>query len=453
MHKYKEAAFPLMYRAAQVSQVMDAIGRVSSIAVFGLAGMGKSNLFRFLVGHPQVRDYYLGEAAPRFDFLFVDCNLVDPRSQDAFLEELDEQLDNAGIPQADISSLRPPSLRRLIQRRLEKIQAGRVLVILFDPLDQAFGLLDPSFWAYLRGLRDLQGNLVFVLGARRPPPALPELDELFTSSCWVTPLVRADALDSIARDEKRLGVTFSAAEQELVLELSGGHPGLLRNAADLVARHCVRPEGETQTIAPQILAHEPIERVCAELWSDLTPEQQTLLKWNALDSQAALPKHVPKQSDSHARSFLERTHLLQSTKEQTCAIYSPIFAEYVRAQTRLVARVIVEGYPHVRLQSWQGETTVSLSETAHQLLSALTEAPAEMQSYARLSRVLYSGDPDYSRQALEAHVKRLRRSLNTILHKVLHDDQFVSIVSVRKQGYRLNLASSNGWEIEYQRKS
>lgn len=48
----------------------------------------------------------------------------------------------------------------------------QTVVIQFDPLDTRLQSFEPHFWAYLRGLRDLQGNVGFVLGARRPPSPL-----------------------------------------------------------------------------------------------------------------------------------------------------------------------------------------------------------------------------------------------------------------------------------------
>ena len=93
------------------------------------------------------------------------CSEV-PRSEDALLDELDAQMDRAGLPMPDTpANSRALTLRRLIQRRLERLERGRVAVLLLDPLDQTLRSLDAHFWAYLRGLRDLQGNVVFVLGA------------------------------------------------------------------------------------------------------------------------------------------------------------------------------------------------------------------------------------------------------------------------------------------------
>jgi hypothetical protein len=70
---YKEAAFPVDYRQAEMRQIMAALYRLRSIAITGLAGMGKSNVVRFIVSHPQVRARYLKERADDYAFVHVDC--------------------------------------------------------------------------------------------------------------------------------------------------------------------------------------------------------------------------------------------------------------------------------------------------------------------------------------------------------------------------------------------
>ena len=70
---YKEAAFPGDYREVEVRQIVSALYKLRSIAVHGLAGMGKSNVVRFIVSHPQVRPRYLKERANDYAMVHVDC--------------------------------------------------------------------------------------------------------------------------------------------------------------------------------------------------------------------------------------------------------------------------------------------------------------------------------------------------------------------------------------------
>lgn len=446
MPNYKESAFPITYRATQIQELMDAVRRLRSIAVFGLAGMGKSNIFRFVMAHPRVKSRYLGSTGSRFVFVFVDCNLVEPQSQEALLEAIDIQLERAGVALPEKRKLaRPTSLRLAIQERLEHLDPRRVVVILLDPLDVSFHSFEPHFWSYLRGLRDLQGNVVFVLGARRPPPPLRELQELLAEACWIPPLAAPDAFDSLCRDGKRLGIQFSEQEKEQLVQITGGHPGLLKNAAELVGlgqvKLRVNPPVPTKTVIAELLANGPIQDVCRELSCDLELSERKTLQWICLNAKAV-------ELDEPALLFLQRAGLVQVGRG-TRRIFCPLWQEFLKTQMERTVRVNVGTAYRVRVESWQGTQMLNLSEGSHHLLRAMAQTPHQIFSRTQLSHVLYLGDPDYSREALAAQVKRLRQALNQVLRNVVQDKQFNALVPERKQGYRLNLLPGTGWTIEY----
>ncbi len=441
MPTYKEASFSSHYRAAQVQQIMDALARVRSIAVYGLAGMGKSNIFRFLVAHPQVKIRYLGKDAARFEFVFVDCNLCDARSADAILQEVDAQLERVGIhiPQ-NAAHAYNHSCRQSIRARLEAVDPARVVVILLDPLDETFQVVENHFWTYLRALRDLSGNVVFVLGARRPPLPLRELQELLTEACWVTPLSKQDAYDSLARDAKRLGAQFSEKTRAQLFELTGGHPGLLKNAAEWISRLQLAPAARRETLVQELLSSEVIQEVCRDLWSDLMPE------WNALQRLAVNASTA--SADTRTLDFLQRAGIVKS-QPRGIEIFSPLFAAYIQAQMPRVARIRVGSNYTVEMETSRDAHSFRLSEGLFLLLRALAQQPTHELTLAQLSRVLYAGEPRYSAQALAAQMRRLRNALNQELRPALQDDAFNALLPERKQGYRLNLQSANGWNIEY----
>lgn len=435
----KEAFFPVTYRAPQVNAILDAVARRRSVAVYGLAGMGKSNLFRLLAHHPQVKTHYWKKDAARFQFVHVDCNLGDARTEDGLLRELDWQLERAGLEPARAFP-KNTLPRHAIRLRLESVSAERVVVILLDPLDDAFAHFENSFWAYLRGLRDLQGNVVYVLGARRPPPPLRELQELLTEACWVTSLTRQDAFDSLARDAKRLNAQFSQRDSDLLFQLSGGHPGLLKNCAELVGRGVVSLAQPLENIIRVLFACETIQEVCRDLWSDLNPEWKTL---------QGLALQMPSAStDDGAIEFLRRAGVICQTAK-AFEIFSPLLREYIIATLPRVIHVLVR-VDSTTVESWQGIRALALGDSAAQLLRAFAEQPEQLLTRAQLARILALGDPHYSDEAVMAHVKRLRKILNEALRPLVDDAGFRAIVPARKQGYRLQLETANGWRIVYQ---
>lgn len=435
----KEALFPETYRATQVQALMDAVARRRSIAMYGLAGMGKSNILRFLASHPRIKARYLGANAEHFRFVFVDCNLGDARTEDGLLRELDLQLERAGL---DLGSaeLDGVSLRFSIRLRLEAAKPESVIVILLDPLDEPLAHFESHFWAFLRGLRDLRGNLVYVLGARRPPQPLRELQELLTEACWVTPLTRPDALDSLARDANRLGVAFSQRDRELLAQISGGHPGLLKNCAELAGSGRVSLNQSVPAIVGALLAYETIHQVCSDVWSDLQPEWQTL--------QGLALNLPPVSAGDKSLDFLEHAGVVRKTRGGH-VLFSPLLRAFIISNLPRVIRVRVGVPGAVILESWQGRRVLALSNSAYHLLRAFAQRPGEIFTRAQLARVLALGDPHYSDEAVVAHVKRLRKLLNETVRPLVGDERFDAILSARKQGYRLQL-EAGAWTIEYE---
>jgi hypothetical protein len=434
----KEAFFPVTYRAAQVQAIMDAVARRRSIAVYGLAGMGKSNLLRFLASHLRLKAHYLKEQAEQFQFVSVDCNLSDAHTADGLLRELDFQLERGGLAldRAVSTNLAP---RQAIRLRLEATDPAHVIVLLVDPLDAAFAQFEHSFWAYLRGLRDVQGNVVYVLGARRPPPPLRELQELLTEACWVTPLTRQDALDSLARDAKRLRTAFAPRDRALLIGLSGGHPGLLKNCAELAGRGTVSLRQPVETVTRAFLACETIQEVCRDLWSDLSMEWKTL--------QGLALNVSPVSADDRALDFLQRAGVIHTTRV-AYEIVSPLLRAYIVSNLPRVIHVRVGASGEVMLESWQGAQRLKVGDSAFRLLRAFAQQPTQIQTRAQLARVLALGDPHYSDEAVMAHVKRLRKILNDALRPLIGTEHFSAIVPARKQGYRLQ-CDVNDRRIEY----
>jgi hypothetical protein len=130
---YKEASFPPDYREAQVRQIMGAVYRLRSIAITGLAGMGKSNVVRFIVSHPQVRPRYLKERANDYAFVHVDCaglaNSDEAEVLGAIVAELHRDgmsADNAPLPQAS------GPIRHILKEHILGVEPNLNLVLVLD---------------------------------------------------------------------------------------------------------------------------------------------------------------------------------------------------------------------------------------------------------------------------------------------------------------------------------
>jgi hypothetical protein len=255
-------------------------------------------------------------------------------------------------------------------------------------------------------------------------------------------------MDSLGRDEKRLGIKFTESSKEKLFEVTGGHPGLLKNAAELAARGQIEPKGDLTTLADALLLHEPVGEVCRELWNDM-PEFHRTLQWLAPDVPSERASAVLETLDSGQVKALEQAGILTECTDSSAAIFSPIFRQYIRKQTEQVVYVMVEKFNEVRVESWRGSRSFGVSKAAHRLLAEMARAPDRIHARAQLARGVYDDTPEISLEALDAHIKRLRKPLYSALRQVTQDDSIKAILPA-PQGYRLNRKSRGGWVISYQ---
>lgn len=249
-----------------------------------------------------------------------------------------------------------------------------------------------------------------------------------------------DAYDSLARDAKRLDTSFSEKTRARILDVTGGHPGLLKNTAELVARGQVNWNTRSELWIQELLTSEAVQEVCRDVWSDLEPE------WNALRQIAA--HAAPANVDARAVNFLQRAGIVKK-ETRGFEIFAPLFAAYVRAHIPRVAQIRVATNHRAEIETPHGTRTFQLRQGPFLLLRALAQQPEHTLTHAQLSRILYDGEPKYSAQALAAQMRRLRNALNAELRPALQDDAFDALLSERSHGYHLNLASPNGWTLEY----
>jgi hypothetical protein len=448
MAAYKEASFPLNYRETEVKRIMDALYRLRSIAVIGLAGMGKSNLLRFVASHVEARSLYLRDRAASFVFVLVDCNRIDSTER-AVLEELCDQLVALGIPSGIKGRIRQGDdrvrqLRTTLQSQFQNLETGQNVCIIFDPIDHTGKQLAPQFPRFLRSLRDVRKNVCFVFGSRRPLDPLPELDELFDEPCWVRPLDQQDALDSIARDEKRLGAAFDEKEKKKLIRVTGGHPGLLKNAAELLHTSFVDPKDSPDDWASRTLESNKIREVCQDLWNDLTTSEKQALKLRA----RKVPLH---ELDPEAVKFLLDTGLLVQGLDGQAACFSMLFGKFVeRQELDQVIRITVDPENKLQIRSWKCAQERSLTADQFRLLSHMARNPEQVFTRSQLWEAIWPGEQPAALDAIEQHIRRLRRQVNPILRELTGDTQYNFIVAVRGRGYKLNTKPQGEWRIEFE---
>lgn len=438
---YKETDFPGDYRETEVRQIMNALYKLRSIAVNGLAGMGKSNVIRFILSHPQVRPRYLKERANNYALVHVDCAGLAGSHEAELLSEIASQMRAEGLA---VDETRLPAEARLLRRALKEhilaIPPALNLVLVLDYFDEAAATLDHTFFNYLFHLRNSRprGNLVYVFATRRPVNSLYELHELLDDSCFIGPLNAKDALESLRRDEARLGCVFEPEQRDRLLACTGGHPGFLKNAAELTAGGQVNLNQPAETIARQMLQADRISRLAEELWHDLLPAEQELL----INAAGTVP--LAGTMDDARLTYLERSGLLKKKTGPTgrrVALFCPLFEVFIRETKSLHAgtvRITAVVPNQAKIETPAGAEYIKLPPLLFALLLTLTQAGGEiLYTDDLIARVYGDEAKGVTNAALSQLVKRLREILDPPARRMANAPDFTCVETIRDVGYRI----------------
>jgi hypothetical protein len=422
---YKEAFFPSDYREADVRKI--------------------------IVSHPEVKKRYLRDKEEDFVFIHVDCAGPGCDNERGIYAEILYQLrEQMGLE--DISYLEPNDTRQL-QRDLRK-QVGSIeprlnLAIILDYFDEAYPRLDKGFFNYLAHLRNSRqrGNISYIFATRRRLGHLYELQELLDDVCWIGPLSYSDALGSIRRDEQRLGRMFGAEDRDKLIAYTGGHPGFLKNACELLKDGEIDLDGTEDEVVGQLFRTDVIKSLCAELWNDLTGEEKRVLISQARNIPAA------GLMDGAAAQYLKQSGLLVEAEDRKATIFCKLVETFVRElETAEVKKIVqeleagrVEGLSiiavppnKVQIETPAGTGETTLPPLLFGLLCCLTEERGKVYTVDEIATKVYGYGGDVSDAAVAQLVKRLRRKLDPLVREMINEPTYTCIESVRGVGYMFN---------------
>ncbi|OGO17774.1 MAG: hypothetical protein A2Z14_06875 [Chloroflexi bacterium RBG_16_48_8] len=258
--------YPSDYRKEEVQHLLNLLRTGECVSLIGLSGMGKSNLLGFLAYRASLQER-LGPTC-----ILVDCNRLPKFEAEDFFHLASHQLQAAfntsGIFEDETQGNPFDELNNNVTSTL-KI-SKKPLALLLDGFDDMARSVDRAFFNQLRSLRDTHKyRLSFLLATRQPLESITSADKirefedlLISNQVWIRPLSEEDALWTIKRIEERLSLTFDENSTQILLSLSGHHPGLLKVLA------ATWSSGDPTNPASW-LKQSAVSRECKLLWGDL----------------------------------------------------------------------------------------------------------------------------------------------------------------------------------------
>lgn len=321
--------FPADYRGDEVAVITDYARRGLSCCFVGSAGVGKSNLLRYLqTNYTTLPD--AGEAL-RLRFVTVACNEWDGAPARLW-QMLRTECESAFgmtpkvIPLAEQSERDYQITRNLLREVCS--QPNQRIVIILDDCDILLRQGPKSILGQLRTLRDLnKDQLSYLLLCKRLPHLLGrdlylreenKFYELFDARIYtLRPYNHSDGMQMLRFLNANDTRPVSNATLKAIFYLAGGHANLLRLLREI---YSTQPPAGREPI-PALLSHNDIQNACDRLFRPLHDHEKTVLKALAL-SRPLTPTDQPSVDLLHKRGLLI---------EPGNQIFSPVFAAYVRA--------------------------------------------------------------------------------------------------------------------------
>lgn len=431
---YKEASLPLTYRRPVIDCLIRSLALQRSVRVAGLSGMGKSNLLRFLVSHPELLENHPAIPATQVHFLHIDCNKLNPLTIATFFRECLFLLsDNRKVTLQTETHL----LYKQLELALLNLDRKMLVIVVIDRAEYLYQHTSSEFFSQLRNLRDeaRSGRMGFIVGSQRPVGDLYELEKLFSDICWVGPLAEDDHQEFFARHEARLGLNIEENNRETLWKLTGGHPGLLKNVLEWMKLNQRQSIPAADVDFMQALLHyTPIRNYCHRLWENLTSDERYSLR-NLVENRQA----------GESLSFLKHSGLLIDQNDRL-DLFSPLWQAYLSQDIwphQKIGPMQIELDPTTRqvLLQWQGRAveTVIHRKLVFDCLNLLAADPGRIYSKDELINAIYNDDkaPEVLDDALFQLVTTLRKLLDPLVEELCPAMTSSCIQNVRGVGYRL----------------
>lgn len=341
---------PLTFRAELIQLITEAIGAGECCALVGVGSSGKSNVVRFLRDRADARDHYFGEAARRLLWIMVDCNALDEYDEPSLFMAMIDGLARAAAARTDMGSVASalddlfretaaPAgaglAYRNLHRALEMVRAlgDYQFAFVLDDCDKLIQVAPLSLLRRLRALRDdFKYKLVYITVTRRElhrlRPHSPEFESFFeiivVRSFAIGPYAEADARFALDRLGARLTPPRSLTpdQSRLLMLATGGHAGLLKAA--FFATHAGDDALDVNLIQ-QLTEDSSAMDECRKIWESVELEDQEGLM-AAASGQAVT---------GEARNSLMAKGLVYERNDETHALFSPVFENYVRQKAGL----------------------------------------------------------------------------------------------------------------------
>ncbi len=441
----------LNYREEEVRYIMQRVQVGESCSLVGVSSTGKSNFFRFIF-RDNVKSKYLGDNADKYLFVLLDSNslsiagMSEWKIYELMLHRLLIQAERLSVDdkivehfddlyQRVVASHDALLGQRYIERFLAFLcdEASYRLVFLFDEFDEIIRNFDRRFFLNLRAIRDeFKGKVAYIVASRNELSLLREdiseveafYELLSINVCGLKPYNNADAKFMIQHLARRRSVSLDENETNLLLEATGGHPGILRAAIWSLDNGAL----DQGTSSVELwLNNAGVWDECLKIWDSLEKEEQTTLSTIILGNRQT--QILPVTLD-----LLEMKGLIILDQDDPPVIFCKIFKQFINERLASPSRGITIDLAKAMV-SIDGRIISELTKLELSVLSYLFEKRGDVCTRDELITYLYPGEQvaefGISDNRLDTLIGRLREKIEPDRSKPRY------VLTIRGFGFKL----------------
>jgi DNA-binding winged helix-turn-helix (wHTH) protein len=426
--------------------------------------MGKSNLFRYLLT-TEVRKICYQDEWQRFFIVGIDSNALGRVTEESTYQLLvdgvihesqqhqtpRETLNGIEAIRQGVASSADPliwknAVRQVVQLLIDS-DPDRQIIFAFDQFDGVYKTLPGHFFANLRSIRDQHKYRISYLTFTREEllqlcsaPECEEFYELLSPNIiGLGPYSLDESRALLQQVSSRYRQTLLESVSYSLIELSAGHPGILKAMAVAVLRDGISFSAikDDQVIAA-FLSIEDVKTECAKLYHSLADDEKRALR--------VLSSGEVEQEDLRAirRLKLKKLVTIQGTD---LLPFSPILTRYLAEMRKSPEPALVIQAGPIRINSdgevwvYRNPVTPSLTKKEFLLLRFFCLEPGRLSTrdevIANVYQDEYLAGNTVSDDALNALVRRLRERIEPL------SNGRCRIATIRGRGYRLEVSSSD----------
>jgi hypothetical protein len=420
---------PVTFRSEIVQPLLANLAAHRSCSLVGVGSSGKSNIVRH-IDRADVLAHYLGNDARHVLTLYVNCARLTEHTARALyctiLEAIEDTVRKARpeatalhstlteLWESAVSAGLPELARRNLDRAFEAIFQKldvRQSYVIFDDFDKVIAEMPAPVLNSLRALRDdykTQIKYVTVtrheLGFLRDRGEIEDFFELIApNTIAIGPYSKSDARFMIARLAMRetSPPKFSRPEIEFLVEVSGGHAGLLMSIYNITRdRKAFMVDGFVDRLRGQAA----IVAECEKIWDGLEERERELIL-------NVVRGHQPDGDEVRASV---RKGVVRARPDGTCYVFSPVLSDFVADNLRQRLPIQLTSEQQVLVHN---RVIGELSNIEYRLLSCLFHQYPRPATLAQLLKEMHTAEAG-SPQVGGPPERRLQGYLDEVERKI-----------------------------------